>query len=80
MPLPTASDVHVNAALSNISIAYMQEASGFVADKVFPIVPVQRQGDRYFVYNRGDLLRSEAQLRAPGTESAGGGFRLDNTS
>lgn len=80
MPLPTASDVHVNAALSNISIAYMQEAAGFVADKVFPIVPVQKQGDRYFVYNRGDLLRSEAALRAPGTESAGGGFRLDNSA
>lgn len=80
MPLPTPSDVHVNAALSNISIAYIQDSMGFVADRVFPIVPVQRQGDRYFVYNRGDLLRSEAQLRAPGTESAGGGFRLDNTN
>lgn len=79
MPQPTASDVHVNAALTNISIAYMQEADHFVADKVFPIVPVSKQSDRYFVYDKGDFFRSEAQLRAPGTESAGAGFDIDNT-
>jgi hypothetical protein len=79
MPQPTASDVHVNAALTNISIAYMQGADHFVADKVFPIVPVSKQSDRYFVYDKGDFFRSEATLRAPGTESAGAGFDIDNT-
>lgn len=79
MPRPTASDVHVNAALTNISIAYMQGADHFIADKVFPIVPVSKQSDRYFVYDKGDFFRSEAQLRAPGTASAGTGFGIDNT-
>tara|TARA_R110002020_G_scaffold64898_3_gene171765 strand:+ start:2960 stop:3925 length:966 start_codon:yes stop_codon:yes gene_type:complete len=79
MPQPTASDVHVNAALTNISIGYMQEANHFIADKVFPIVPVSKQSDRYFVYDEGDFYRSEATLRAPGTESAGAGFDIDNT-
>ena len=79
MPNPTASDVHVNAALTNISIAYMQAAENFIADKVFPILPVAKQSDRYFVYDKGDFFRSEAQLRAPGTPSAGSGFSIDNT-
>lgn len=76
---PTAGDVHVNAPLTNISIAYMQNASMFIADKVFPTVPVQKQSDRYFVYPKGDWFRSEAKERAPGTESAGSGFSIDNT-
>lgn len=79
MPNPTASDVHVNAALTNISVAFMQEENSFVADRVFPIVPVPKQSDRYFVYNKGDFFRSEAQLRAPGSASAGTGFSIDNT-
>ncbi len=79
MPNPTASDVHVNAALTNISVAYMQEENSFVADKVFPMVPVPKQSDRYFVYDKGDFFRAEAQLRAPGTASAGSGFSIDNT-
>ena len=79
MPNPTASDVHVDSALTNLSVAYMQGADHFVADKVFPVVPVSKQSDRYFVYDKGDFYRSEAQLRAPGTESAGSGFGIDNT-
>ena len=79
MPNPTASDVHVNAALTNISVAFMQEEGSFVADRVFPIIPVPKQSDRYFVYNKGDFFRSEAQLRAPGAPSAGTGFSIDNT-
>lgn len=77
--LPSASDVHVDRPLTNISIAYMQDASNFVASSVFPRVPVGKQSDRYFTIERGDFNRDEAKKRAPGTESAGGGYRVDNT-
>lgn len=76
---PTPSDVHVNAPLTNISIAFLQNANDFVASKVFPNIAVSKQSDRYYVYNRGDFNRDEMQLRAPGTESAGSGYSLDNT-
>jgi len=79
MANPTPSDVHVNEPLTNIAVAYMQAAERFVAARVFPIVPVEKQSDRYFVYDRGDWLSDQAQLRAPATESAGGGWRVDNT-
>lgn len=76
---PTQTDVHVNAPLTNISVAFMQSEEGFVARKVFPTVPVAKQSDRYYVYNRGDFNRDEMQKRADSTESAGGGYRVDNT-
>jgi hypothetical protein len=79
MTQPTNSAVHVDAALSNISVAFLQNANKFVAGQVFPNVPVSKQSDRYFVFDRGDFNRDEAAVRAPGTESAGGGYELDNT-
>lgn len=76
MPQPTISDVHVDAVLTNMSVAYMQNARNFIADKVFPVVPVEKKSDKYFTYTKNDWFRDEAQLRAPGTESAGGGYGL----
>jgi hypothetical protein len=76
---PSYRQIHIDTALTNMSVAYIQQESAFVADKVFPIVPVQKQSDRYFVYKREDWFRDEAQLRAPATESAGGGYDIDNT-
>ena len=79
MPQPTRSDVHVNKPLTNISIAYIQKAQDFVADKVFPIVPVMKQSDRYFLYTQDYWFRTGAMKRGPASESAGGGFHVDNT-
>lgn len=76
---PTPGDVHVNAPLTNISIAFLQSDTNFIANKVFPNIPVSKQSDRYYTYDRGDFNRDEMQLRAPATPSAGGGYRLDNT-
>lgn len=73
---PTLSDVHVNRPLTDISVGWVQDQSEFVADKVFPLVPVQKQSDSYYTYTRADFYRSQARRRAPGTESAGGGFTL----
>lgn len=78
MPNPTAGDVHVNRPLTNISIAYFQSALMFVADRVFPNIPVMKQSDLYFRYDRSDFWRDEYQIRAPGTESAGGGWKIDS--
>ena len=76
MPQPTSSDVHVDAVLTNLSIAYIQNQAHFIAGQVFPTVPVEKQSDKYFVYTKGDWFRDEAQKRAPGTESAGSGYTL----
>lgn len=77
--MPNRSDVHIDKALTNVSVQYMQDPAGFVAGQVFPMVPLKKQSDRYFMYLREDWFRDEAQERAPGTESAGGDYEIDNT-
>ncbi len=75
--MPKMQDAHIDRALTNISVAYLQDASAFIADKVFPIVPVKRQSDVFYVYNKGDFMRDEAQVRGAGTESAGGDYGVE---
>ena len=61
-----------------MSIAYLQSAEGFVARKVFPDVSVKKQSDLYYRYAKKQWFRSDAKVRAPGTESAGSGFDMDS--
>lgn len=75
----TGGDIHVNVPLTNISIAMMQSMDNFVSDKVFPTIPVAKQSDRYYTYDRGYFNRDEMEERAPGTESSGSGYTVDNT-
>lgn len=76
MPQPTANDVHVNRPLTDVSVAYIQSQSNYVASAAFPMVRVERRSDQYFVYSREDWYRTEAAKRAPGTESPGSGWNL----
>jgi len=80
MAQPNQNSVHVNRPLTNISIAYIQNQANFIADKVFPVVPVDKQADIYTVYTKNDWFRDEATARAAGTESAGSGYNLDNSN
>ena len=80
MAQPTNSDVHIDAILTNISVAYIQDQNNFIASKVFPTVPVEKQSDKYFVYTKGDWFRDEAQKRAPATESVGSGYTLSTAT
>ena len=76
---PTQGQVHVDQPLTQISVAFLQNAENFVADRVFPKIGVAKQSDRYYTYDRGEFNRDEMALRAPGTESAGSGYSIDNT-
>jgi hypothetical protein len=76
VPNPVRNEVHVDAILTNLSVGWMLGANNYLADQVFPVVPVAKQGGRYFVYDRGDFFRAEMERRGPGTESAGGGYRV----
>ena len=80
MPQPNINSVHVDAILTNISVAYLQNQDNFIADKVFPVIPVDKKSDKFFTYTKNDWFRDEAQRRAGGTESAGGGYGLSTGS
>jgi hypothetical protein len=80
MSQPTISQVHVDAILTNASVAYIQSADNFIATKVFPVVPVDKQSDLYFKYTKEDWFRDDARLRADGTEAATSGYGLSTDS
>lgn len=80
MSNPTVSQVHVDAILTNASVAYIQSADNFIANKVFPIVPVDKQSDLYFKYTKEDWFRDDAKVRADGAEAATAGYGLTTDS
>lgn len=79
MPQPTQSMVHQNQPLTNLSVAFMQQ-TGQVAGSIFPRVIVGKKSDTFYTYDRSYWLRSDAQERAPGTESAGSGYPIGTDS
>ena len=75
MPI-TTSEVHVDSALSAVSIAYAQDANSFVANRVFGTVPVQHLSNKYHVFDKANWLRSEAGVRGSGSPTRGGNFTM----
>ena len=69
MPMLTPSSVHVDAPLTNLTIAYLQDQNNFIADKVFPNVAVAKKTDKYYIYDRENFNRVDVQARAPRTKA-----------
>jgi hypothetical protein len=81
MPLLTPSNVHIDQPLSNLTLAYVQEQTNFIADKVFPTVGVQKQSDKYYIYDRANMNRAgDVQKLAPRTEVNRIGQSISNDS
>lgn len=49
--------------LTNMSMAYFQDQSEFVAKKVFPIVPVPLSSSFYYEFSKGDLARNNVRRK-----------------
>jgi len=68
MAILTAAQVHFDQPLTNMSIAYLQSTTAFVADRVFPKISVDKKSNRYYIYDRAAFNRTgEVRVRAPGT-------------
>lgn len=74
---PTVTDVHVDAVLTGMSVQYRNET--YIADQVFPILPVRKESDVFFSYDKSDWLRDEAAVRAAGASAAEGGYTLSTS-
>lgn len=81
MAQPGSTDVHIDKALTNMSLMFLQAPGNLtVGMKVFPVVRVDKQTDKYFTFDRNDFYRDSMQRRAPATESAGGGYTQSTDS
>jgi hypothetical protein len=66
--MPEPSQVHVDAALTAVSVAYRNPE--YAADAVAPPVPVRKQSDKYFVYDaEREWMRPSPDRRSPGAEA-----------
>lgn len=70
----------VDAYLTSLSINYMQDQSFFIADKVFPTVPVAKQSDLILIYDKGAFFRDEVVERPLGGKSPVVTFKTSNDS
>lgn len=80
MPNPQQQNLHHNVPLTNISVAYIQDEDQYIADRVFPRVPVQKQSDLYWKYHKSEWRRTDAEKRAPSTETPGVGWNVTTDS
>ncbi len=76
MAQPTSGDVHVDSALSNLSIALMNEDETFISRDLFPPVPVTKQSDRFYTWDKGVWFRNHVSQRTPGDIYPEGGLEL----
>jgi len=75
---PNRNSTHIDKVLTDFSLAQFQSPSAFVAGMVLPTKSVNKQSDKYFVYDSAAFARDDVQLRAAGTESNGTGFSLSS--
>lgn len=78
MPQPTPGDLHIDQYLTNLSVAWAQDQANFVADTVFPTVPVQKQSNKYAIYDKGYFYRDEMAPRPLGGKAARTGYAVSN--
>lgn len=77
---PTPGDVHVDAALTDFSLAIIQDDMNFQSGRA-PTKPVLKQTDYYHIFTPSDFLRDDAVVRrAPGQAAPRSGFTLSNTT
>lgn len=84
--MPSLAQVHIDVALTSFSLMYKNPS--YVADMVFPIVPVNKRSGKYFIYRKEDFLTPStigptgyiSSIRKPGTEAAEIDFQVSNDS
>lgn len=77
MPQPTSNQLHVDRYLTDVAIAWSQDQDNFVADKVFPVVPVTNESNLFATYSKGFFYRSgQMQPRPLGGRPPQAGYEV----
>ena len=72
---PTPGAVHISRDLTDVAMVYTQEQTAFVADRVFPVVTVDKKFDQYYIWGDRQNIHGEVGPRAPGARAR----RMDMT-
>jgi hypothetical protein len=74
---PGASEVHVDALLTNISVGYSNAL--YIAREIFPVVQVMKQSDIVPKYDKSDWFRDEAKALSEMEAPPISGYGVDVT-
>ena len=74
MPQPVGIDLHVDALLSQMLLAYMNMEDAWVAGRIFPMIPVRKRSNLIAEIRKEDFFRDQAVRRTPGTKVPATGF------
>ena len=74
------SNVHLDVALSNLSIAYAQDLARFVATQAFPEVPVDKQSDKYYIWARDFWHRAVMARKTAGSNAPRMGLGINDAT
>ncbi len=74
------SNVHQDVALSNLSIAYAQDESRFVANQIFPEVPVDKRSDKYYIWARDFWHRAVIERKGVNSKTPKAGLGINNAT
>lgn len=66
---PSVQSLHIDQYLTNLSVDFVQDEEVFVHNEAFPVVPVQKQSDKFVIYDRGDYLHGDIPERPLGGEA-----------
>jgi hypothetical protein len=64
MAFENTSDFYVNPVLTETSIRYSNDANDFLAEEIFPVLPVSKKTGYIFKYDKSNL-KTAGDLRAP---------------
>lgn len=77
LPQPTGNQLHIDTYLTNISVAWAQDQTNFIATRVFPTVPVNKQSDKFAMYDKGYFYRDEMKVRPRGGRPEQIGYEVE---
>lgn len=81
MAQPTHSEVQaVDPVLTNMLVGYQQSADRFVANRAFPVIPVDTQGFTYYSFAKKYFFSDEMKSRTPGAAFARGGYGVSTAT
>ncbi|MHB8123492.1 MAG: hypothetical protein ACYDG4_15215 [Desulfuromonadaceae bacterium] len=75
------SDIHVNKPATNVSLAYRQKLTDFIASQWMPVISAEQLGGEisgsYYKFRKDTFFQSRAKPWVPGTKMAQGDFDMD---
>ncbi len=78
---PTTGSIQaVDPVLQGILVGYLQAQDRFVAERVFPAVPVEKDSGTYYIMTKKYWFLDSMQTRAPGARFARSGYGVESTT